>query len=35
MSFEEEQRFLAPYIERSAQGQLLDTPEIEIAYGRR
>ena len=32
MSFEEEQEFLKPYIERSAQGQLLDIGEIEIAY---
>ena len=31
MSFEEEQEFLKPYIERSAQGQLLDIGEIEIA----
>lgn len=32
MSFEEEQEFLAPYMERAAQGQLLDTAEIEAAY---
>ena len=32
MSFEEEQEFLAPYVEKAAQGQLLDTREIEIAY---
>ncbi len=32
MSFEEEQEFLRPYIERAAQGQMLDTAEIEIAY---
>ena len=32
MSYEEEQEFLKPYIERAAQGQLLDTAEIEIAY---
>ena len=34
MSFEEEQEFLKPYIEKAAQGQMLDTAEIEIAYER-
>lgn len=32
MSFEEEQEFLRPFIERAAQGQILDTAELEIAY---
>ena len=32
MSFEKEQEFLDPYIKKAAQGQMLDTTEIEIAY---
>lgn len=32
ISFEGKQEFLRLYIERAAQGQLLDTAEIEIAY---
>lgn len=32
ISYEEEEEFLAPYMERAAQGQLLDTAEIEAAY---
>lgn len=32
LSFEKEQEFFKPYIERATQGQLLDTSEIEIAY---
>ena len=32
MSFEEEEEFLKPYIERASEGQMLDTGEIEIAY---
>ena len=32
MSFEEEQEFLRPFMEKAAKGQLLDTTELEIAY---